>query len=174
MSIRQSANIQLVDPSPHISKTTRRIDKKLNEEMKNLLFTAMLAVLFFACGQEVETPSSMNNSEVSNDFAAFLEEFLQDSLFQMEHTLFPLEGIPDNAEASEMDGRFRWQKKDWRMHRPWSAQSSSFDSEFKRLSSDLVVEKIVHHGSGYAMLRRFARLDGEWMLIYYAGLNPTK
>ena len=35
-------------------------------------------------------------SRLPEDFVAFYERFLQDSLYQMEHINFPLEGIPDN------------------------------------------------------------------------------
>jgi hypothetical protein len=37
-----------------------------------------------------------------------------------------------------------------------------------------MVERIVHQSGEYGMMRRFARLGGQWYLIYYAGLNSIE
>lgn len=105
----------------------------------------------------------------ADDFSAFYERFLRDSLYQMEHITFPLEGLPSNAAGADAD--FRWQRENWRVHHPIDEQSG-FRSEFTRLG-DIVIENIVHESGEYGMMRRFAKLDdGEWHLIYYVGLNP--
>ncbi len=130
----------------------------------SILFLVAVAALAIAC----------NRSGSDKDFEVFYERFLRDSLYQMEHITWPLEGIPDNVGSEEEAAGFRWERKDWIMHRPFD-ESTGFRSEFTPISEDLVIERIVHESGDYGMLRRYARLGDEgWQLIYYAGLNPLR
>jgi len=105
-------------------------------------------------------------------FDAFYQRFMSDSLFQMEHIIFPLEGLPDNADSATISSNtFRWERDNWVMHRRFDPQNSGFILEFIPFGDNLMVEKIVHRTGEYGMIRRFAKLDNEWNLIYYAGLN---
>jgi hypothetical protein len=129
------------------------------------LLAFLLLLTFTACGNERDASAT-----APDDFAAFYERFHRDSLYQIEHINFPLEGLPGNA--AEADASFRWERESWRMHKPIDPEESGFHSEFSRLG-DIVIERIVHESGEYGMMRRFARLnDGEWYLIYYVGLNP--
>ncbi|MFM8449366.1 MAG: hypothetical protein ACKOAY_04610 [Haliscomenobacter sp.] len=108
-------------------------------------------------------------------FEIFYERFHRDSAFQMQHILFPLEGLPDNAySAGKNLDAFRWEQKDWVIHQPIDFKTSGFKRELQAFNKDLIVERIVHESGDYAMLRRFARINGQWTLIYYAGLNPIQ
>ncbi|NUO01883.1 MAG: hypothetical protein HUU01_14865 [Saprospiraceae bacterium] len=108
----------------------------------------------------------------ASEFSTFYERFLTDSIFQIEHIQFPLEGIPDNADSADVaDGSFRWERETWKMHRKFDTQRTGFSIDLERLGSDIVTERILHESGRYAMLRRYAKMDGEWRLIYYAGLN---
>jgi len=108
------------------------------------------------------------------DFVAFYERFLQDSIYQIEHINFPLEGIPDNvSNHPNYNQDFRWEQSDWVIHRPIQGDSTGFSSRFAQLGP-IIIEELLHESGQYGMLRRFSNNDNEWRLIYYAGLNPLK
>ena len=105
------------------------------------------------------------------EFIDFYRRFHQDSAFQMEHILFPLEGAPPRSDSSLLSaGEFKWQREDWRLHRDFTA-GGDFERQLTPLSEDLIVEQIVHRSGEYIIRRRWARLGDEWYLIYYAGLQ---
>lgn len=113
-------------------------------------------------------------STLPADFVAFYERFLQDSLYQMEHINFPLEGIPDNvSNYPNYTQGFRWDQSEWVMHRAIQKDSTGFSSSFSQLGP-IIIEELLHESGQYGMLRRFSNNGDEWRLIYYAGLNPLK
>lgn len=133
----------------------------------NLLF-CMVAILILALGcRQKKTDFS--------DFNNFYDQFLQDSLFQVQHINFPIEGLPDNAVAyGDTLGNFRWTAENWRMHRPIDFEKTKFEQNFQTLGDELIIENIIDPANGYGMLRRWAKIGGEWSLIYYVGLNPIQ
>lgn len=133
----------------------------------------MMALVSVACDSPSEEALPAAATSRQNDFEEFYQRFLNDEDFQLNHINFPLEGLPANATSEDIDNGFRWEKRNWRMHRPM-AEDTGFDSDFNFLSDNLVVEEIIHEHDGYGMLRRFARLGDEWYLIYYAALNPLQ
>ena len=135
-----------------------------------LLLLTSLGLLQTAC-QKTTPPLEGEAAAVEEaDFDTFYQLFHSDSLYQMAHIQFPLQGVSSRPE--DHGTGFRWGKEDWRMHRSFDA-SSSFRSEFTSLGDDLVIENIVHKNGQYGMERRFSRLGGdEWYLIYYAALHP--
>lgn len=133
--------------------------------MKNVWILLCMLPLFACQRKEADTAH----------FEIFYERFHRDSAFQMQHILFPLEGLPDNAFGSDknLDG-FKWEAKTWVIHQPINFKTSGFKRELKSFGKDLIVERVVHESGDYAMLRRFARINNQWTLIYYAGLNPIQ
>jgi len=124
-------------------------------------------------GTACKNKPASESAAVPPDFMAFYERFLSDSLFQIEHVHFPLEGIPDNADSADVaDGSFRWQRETWEMHRKFDPKQTGFKVQLETFGSDIVTEHILHESGDYAMRRRYAKMDGDWRLIYYAGLNP--
>lgn len=131
--------------------------------MRIFLLLLTIAVLY-SCKKEAEKDLS--------DFEAFYTKFHQDSLYQIEHITFPLEGLPANADSAALNNdNFRWQKEDWEMHKPFDSKNGEFEIQFTSFGEDLIIEKVMHKSGRYGMLRRFARISGEWHLIYYAGFN---
>lgn len=131
--------------------------------MRILVFILMIGS-FFSCKREA--------AQEHNEFEAFYLKFHQDSLFQVEHITFPLEGLPANADSATLvNNDFRWQKEDWQMHKPFDSKNGEYQIEFSSFGEDLIIEKVLHKSGTYGMLRRFARISGEWHLIYYAGFN---
>ncbi|MDX2069038.1 MAG: hypothetical protein SFV55_11480 [Haliscomenobacter sp.] len=133
----------------------------------NLFFcTLVILVMVLSC-----RPKQADYS----DFDKFYEKFLQDSLFQVQHINFPLDGLPDNAVAyGDSVSDFRWTAENWRMHRPIDFEKTKFEQNFQTLGDELILENIIDPSAGYGMLRRWAKIGGEWSLIYYVGLNPVQ
>lgn len=133
----------------------------------NLLF-GIVAILVLALGCR---PKKTDYS----DFNKFYDQFFQDSLFQVQHINFPMEGLPDNAvEYGDSLGNFRWTAENWRMHRPIDFEQTKFEQNFQTLGDELIIENIIDPTVGYGMMRRWAKIGGEWSLIYYVGLNPIR
>lgn len=145
--------------------------------MKNFpnIMMAALALALLSCrnqgGNEVREPLP----EEYRSFVEFYERFHQDSAYQMEHIVFPLEGLPSEADSATIaSGAFRWTQDNWRLQRGFDLESSGFAQELIPVGEGLIIEKITHKAGGLGMQRRFARLGQEWYLIYYAGLNRVK
>lgn len=130
----------------------------------------LLLLLALGCGWGCQSGPAADDT----DFETFYQRFLTDSVYQIEHITFPLEGIPSNAGQEVDPTGYRYSKAEWRMHRPFDPAETGFRSTFTTLGDDLVIEQIRHESGDYGMMRRFARLEDGWHLIYYAGLNPLE
>ncbi len=134
--------------------------------LPSLLFYCFVIILLAGCRQE---------DRVMKEFMVFYEKFHQDTAYQMEHIVFPLEGIPAGGDSLMLAGeKFHWKREDWTPHRPFNFENTEFTREFIRYSDDLIEEKIVHNTGSYGMLRRFTNFGGEWYLIYYVASNRLK
>lgn len=141
--------------------------------MRTIVVLFLLPIALLSCKQKEEAAATIGDT-LPEDFITFYERFLKDSLYQMEHISFPLEGIPDNAlKDNQSLTDFRWQADNWIMHRPIQKDSTGFSSSFSQLGP-IIIEEILHESGQYGMLRRFVNSGEEWRLIYYAGLNPLK
>lgn len=140
--------------------------------MTKFLSIISFLVLFSACA---ETASSETETAAAiDDFNEFYEKFHSDSLYQKEHVLFPLQGIPSNADSAILaDKTFRWQEENWVTQRKLPS-NSEFSSTIIPVDEGLMIERIMHYTGDYAMERRFAKMSGDWKLIYYAGVNRVK
>jgi len=107
----------------------------------------------------------------ASEFQTFYDQFHKDSLFQVNHITFPLEGLPPQADSLTFVKGYRWQKEDWRMQKPIDTSSGEFSKTYSNLGSDMIIEHITHETGQFGIQRRFAKIGGEWNLIYYAALN---
>ncbi len=146
--------------------------------MKYMLLLLLGVSLLWSCGQQpAETEETAEIAAelpdgAYGDFPEFYQRFMTDSLFQIEHITFPLQGLPSDAKSNDFSNEdFRWQKENWVMHRAFDSSKSGFQVEFIPISPSVIQERITHHTGQYGMMRRFAKLGDEWFLIYYAGLN---
>lgn len=113
-------------------------------------------------------------AELPDDFEDFYLRFHEDSTFQVSHVLFPLRGLPTNADSATItSGSFHWQKENWRLHQPFNPNDGEFFREFLSLSDELVTEDI-YTKDGFGMQRRFMKTDGDWYLIYYSAMNKMR
>ena len=109
------------------------------------------------------------------EFNQFYDQFMQDSVFQIQHINFPMEGVPDNAVAyGDSLNTFRWTAENWRIHRPVDFTKTKFEQVFQTVGDELIIENISDASTNYGMVRRWAKIGGQWSLIYYAGLNPLQ
>lgn len=107
----------------------------------------------------------------SEDFKAFYEKFGKDSLFQLEHTVFPLEGMKRPLDSLDVpDPSFRWQRTGWIVHKTYDDMDGTFSREFIDMGG-LVIERISDESGRYTMERRFGKLSDGWNLIYYRELG---
>ena len=134
-----------------------------------------LALLIVACGENTKSRTAEEEGAPEapfQEFADFYDRFHQDSVFQMERTLFPLPGLPREADRALIaSGRYRWTPETWTLQRPINLQKSNFKRELIPVTKDLIIEKLVQPEYNLQIERRFSRLEDGWHLIYYAGLN---
>lgn len=137
--------------------------------MHRFLFYSLL--IFIGCQNDQATPVT----KLPMGFMAFYDHFHRDSLYQLNHIQFPLEGIPTNAlEMGMADTVFTWNRDSWIMHRPFTDEDSMFNKVMYALDTHIVIEKIRLKTNEFGMERRFLKRDGSWELIYYAGMNRLK
>lgn len=132
-------------------------------------FCFILGVIAFSCSSEEKATGSGKITGVK-DFDEFYLRFHRDTAYQAAHITFPLEGLPSNADSTTIaEGTFRWQRADWVAHK--LIDDKEFTREFNGVGDMIIVENIRHNSGEYGMVRRWAKMDGEWYLIYYIGLN---
>lgn len=153
-------------------------DSQIRNYMKNDLFFVGFCLLFLltACGGEQSTTTTPHTqaegaASVPEDFLAFYDRFMTDSVFQREHIQFPLAGAPGMSRPDVPASGFYWQAEDWRVHRYVADQP--FEFTFIPVSDDLIIEEIEHENGQYAAERRFLRDEDGWKLIFYADLYLT-
>jgi hypothetical protein len=109
------------------------------------------------------------------DFLEFYKKFHGDSLYQVAHIQFPLEGYPSQADAKTItEGTFRWTAETWRMHRMEAFSDTIFTRKFESPLPVMVMETVKQRNTPFAMYRRFYKRGEDWMLIYYSDMNAMK
>lgn len=143
--------------------------------LTSLFFTYRIKKMMTENSSQTITAPTATVDEIEEglpaDFEAFYLKFHQDSMYQIEHVIFPLRGIPGNADSTMLvSGNYYWEKNDWRMHQPIDPKGGKFIRDFLPLGKDLITEEI-YTPDGFGMQRRFMKTEGNWFLIYYAGMN---
>lgn len=108
-------------------------------------------------------------SALPADFHAFYDQFLTDSLYQMSHISFPLQGIKKSQDTTKVGEEGIWQPEDWKLHKPFNDFGGTFERSFTN-DSGIVTEYITGNGGMFSLEKRYAKLAGEWHLIYYQDL----
>jgi len=148
-----------------------------------MLTGILLSTMFFIWYAKKNLVSNNNTSTEQvvaatatseNDFDTFYERFHRDSLFQLAHITFPLEGVPRLDSLGRYPEGFRWQKENWLLHQAFDIRDSSFVQNFIPLTEGMIVEEIRDINGMFSMQRRFARIGEEWQLIYYAAMNQVR
>jgi hypothetical protein len=107
------------------------------------------------------------------EFKEFYNKFSTDSAFQMDHVVFPLEGIkaPENDTIAI---KHLWQREDWKIHTTFDDANGTFSVEMLDLAGKMVIEIISDESGMFTMERRFAKLSDGWNLIYYKEMGKYK
>ncbi len=106
--------------------------------------------------------------DLPKDFVEFYDKFHEDSVFQIEHITFPLEGAT-RMPNSDIDSMipYKWRKENWKIHKKFENFDDIFTRSFYLLGDDAVIENIIGVDSLFQMQRRFSKLHSGWHLIYY-------
>ena len=128
-----------------------------------------ISFLTISCKKQSSIPESDNTPEDlsvgMSDFEAFYDRFHVDSAFQMEHTIWPLQGNYQQTEQGELVD-VKWTPEDWILHQPMNL-GNDFVREIEVLSDGFLIETIRAKAGNYSIVRRFSKLGDEWNLIYY-------
>ncbi|MCC6282653.1 MAG: hypothetical protein IT262_18765 [Saprospiraceae bacterium] len=144
------------------------------------LFPVVLGVMvaFAACKQPSSTPQAesvaTSDAQLPADFAAFYDKFHTDSVFQMAHIAWPLQGDKsEQVDSTHYEKKeTAWQQSNWKMHRPVDYSSGDYKRQIQVLGDGLLVEYIMITAGGFGVERRFAKQpDGEWNLIFYSDIQ---
>jgi len=112
-----------------------------------------------------ETPSVLS-SELPVGFHDFYDSFHSDSLFQLSHIVFPLQGQMtrrDSMETISIDKEYL--EESWKLHKPFNSDAG-YNRNFT-VMGDLVIERMVDNMGLYTVERRWGKVDSTWSLIYY-------
>lgn len=144
------------------------------------LFPVVLCVIvaFAACKQPSSTPQAesvaTSDTPLPADFAAFYDKFHTDSVYQMTHIAWPLQGDKsEQVDSTHYEKKeIAWQQSNWKMHRPVDYSSGDYKRQIQVLGDGLLVEYIMITAGGFGVERRFAKQpDGEWNLIFYSDIQ---
>lgn len=108
--------------------------------------------------------------EMPESFISFYKQFHTDSLFQIEHIIFPLAGQPYYLDDPTLEKPFVWQREDWKMHHEFDAMDKTFIRSFDNFEG-IITETISDTLGQFSMVRRFTEIDGEWQLIFYKDMG---
>lgn len=126
--------------------------------MKNTLLA--LLILFISCKQDKNTDTdytSDNVVEIPEEFVPFYDRFHTDSLFQINHIVFPLKESSDST---------MWLKENWSMHHPFNDMQGEFVRSFDNING-IMIEKINQKNGFVEIERRFGKVGDDYNLIYY-------
>lgn len=152
--------------------------------MRYLLFFVALGAVLIGCKPQNSKPSiasspetvtqSVDASQLPADFMPFYDKFHADSLFQIAHIAWPLQGESTEPIDSTHNKRIlkEWDLSKWRMHHSVDYTSGDFKRSFEMMGDALVIERIQYAAANYGLERRFVRNDqGAWELIFYSDMQ---
>lgn len=144
---------------------------------KNQWFTigkmVVCTTLLLSASCKKKTALKNEESEgLPKDFVAFYEQFHKDSVYQMAHITFPLDGYPTQADSSIFDkGGYRWQKENWKMHKLNFFNDTLYTRQFQAPIEGVVIEVVKQNNTPFGIYRRFFKRGNEWFLIFYSDMN---
>ena len=131
----------------------------------------MLFPLLYGCTGNPSVRTSDATIPTANGFEFFYKRFHEDSIYQMNHILFPLEGEPDQSDTIAYTETYYHHPETWVIHKTFNERDTLFDRSFKSLDSTLIIEIIQHRFSPLRMERRWSLNDTTWQLVYYSPLR---
>jgi|GEM_PF-469715 len=137
---------------------------------------ACLLLYLVACTQKPAPQTvavSNTTAGLPEGFTDFYDRFHADSLYQIAHIVWPLEGKTnvqiDSTKSMILDTT--WLPEYWQMHRPVDFGKGEYRQQVEQLGDVLVIERIFTQVGNFGLERRFAKSpSGEWELIYYSDM----
>lgn len=144
-----------------------------------------ISILFVKCKnnvKETSTNEDKQEAKLPQEFLDFLTEFESDSVYQITHIVFPLEGAirapkeeEDTLDSVDTDSTnvevmipYKWRKNKWKLHSKFNNYDNIFTRKYIAVSEDLIIEKTSGVNGLFQMERRFAKMSDGWNLIYYS------
>lgn len=132
---------------------------------KVILVTALIVMsAIVACKNENKSEVKFSeeiSEDIPSDFLQFYMKFHADSLYQMNHIIFPLELKNDST---------KWTKDEWSLHKPFSDLNGDYQQTFRNFGG--IVLEFVNDNHGYFnMEKRYAPSADGYDLIYYHVTN---
>lgn len=131
------------------------------------------------CNSRTGDPESASAESVVDtlptDFVAFYKRFHVDSAYQLDHIVFPLEGLPNSLGDGDTlsSNRYFWQKETWNKHNPFTDPGGDFEQWFEVYDTAFIEHWVQMKGTNMTMRRRFAKMSDGWYMIYYQGMRPV-
>jgi len=139
--------------------------------MKQLISSIFLLVSLFSCQNQTdnsinkEVVNSIQKEEVEEtDFDKFFKKYHSDSVFQVNHTQFPLKCV--HIELEEITTTFI-QKNDWKFNNFEDNKTSEHDhyEYIKEIGNDnLVLYEMRGIDNGILVIYKFTFNNQKWML----------
>jgi hypothetical protein len=148
--------------------------------VRSFVFLSVCALAVVACrnssGNTADAPAQPleSASALPAGFEEFYRKFLTDSVYQVAHITWPLQGLRTVNQDSTLGTRpGSWQPAEWRMQRLEVVENSSdFKREFQPVGDILVIERVRVRAANFGIERRYSKqANGEWELIYFADLH---
>ena len=142
---------------------------------KNINIIVLLIVIFtlMQCknngnnNSNITKTSELQQEELPKDFVGFFTKFHSDSVFQLNHISFPLDGFIRSPESDSMIP-YKWRKNKWKLHNKFDNYDNIFTRKFYIFDENTVIEKITGIDSLFQMQRRFVKMHNGWNLIHYS------
>jgi len=121
-------------------------------------------ILFISCRSEnstAEVADTIIEDCVPEDFLSFYLRFHADSLYQLDHIIFPLQVRADGSP---------WTRDNWKKHNYFDNRGGEFVQMFTHLSG-IIFEKIADRRGLYQIEKRYSKTGDSYQLIYYSVKN---
>lgn len=151
-------------------------------KLNHIVSAAAVLLLFFAACKNKNGDLKVSDQVQTNDaipegFEEFYAQFHRDSLYQMEHISWPLEGARGIQADSTHTGTVSatWMPEGWQMHRLDFLNNNDYQRDWTALGDIMVIERIRARAVAFGIERRFGKQpDGSWKLIYYSDIHEFK
>ena len=130
-------------------------------------FICLIVFASLACKTVTENKPKSQEQEssfLSEEFETFYQQFHSDSLYQMSHIIFPLEGRTYDEYNKPI--RKLWTIDNWVLHKEFDDMGGTFVRSYSEFGG-IISEKVIDDRNISNMERRFSKIQNKWHLIYY-------
>lgn len=147
----------------------------LSKKIKLIFLLVTCAAVLFVVKQinltnEEPDKQATKSQKLPKGFLQFYDTFHQDSSFQLQHILFPLQGHQTDSLGNTHPNT--WQPDSWKQHRPISFLGTTYQQVFEVVPG-FITDIIYSEQYSLTMIRRFVETGDTYMLVYYKELGPA-